>query len=291
MDSQFAGPCGTLENQMKPPRARKPTPSKDSGFTLVELLVSASIVLVLTSLVLPAYQNTRERAGRVRCLNNQRQMIQAWTLFANDHGGSLPSNGYVPAGGSTLQPRWAQGYLNPRVAPGDLADEKLLVNAEYAQLAPYLPTASIYHCPAEPSVPDDQAPDRIRSYSMNAYVGWTDPRQRPLQPGYRLFRNWADLGRPGPARLMVFIEVRPESICWPFFGVNMSAGGAAELFAFPAMHHAGGAQIAFADGHIEHHKWRDQRTLQPGNLLFHGHDTPSPDNPDVAWLQSVATSR
>lgn len=268
----------------------RPKPTHHRGFTLLELLASTSIILVLASLLLPAIAATRERAARAQCLNNHRQMLLGWSLFANDHHGTLPANGYTPAGGSSRQPRWVQGYLNPRVAPADLADERLLTDPKFAQLAPYVPRAAIYHCPADRPTGDADR-DRIRSYALNAYVGWDGPEQRPLQPGYRVYRDWSDLDRPGPARLMVFIDVNPASICWPFFGVNMTQGAEAQFFAHPAAHHAGGAQIAFADGHVEHRKWQDQRTVRPGNILFHAHDTPAPGNADLAWLQSVATVR
>jgi prepilin-type processing-associated H-X9-DG protein len=178
-----------------------------------------------------------------------------------------------------------QGYLNPRVAADDLSNERLLTDASYAQLAPYLPRASIYHCPS------DRGTERIRSYAMNAYVGWVGPVQRPLQAGHRIYRHWEDLDQPGPAKLMVFIDVRPESICWPFFGITMVSDAGGQFFAFPATHHADGAQVAFADGHVERKRWSDPRTLRPGNLLYHAHDTPSPGNSDLAWLRSVATVR
>lgn len=265
---------------------------KKRGFTLLELLVSVSVTVVLASLLLPALASTRQRTDRVQCVDNQRQIILAWSLFANDHRGRLPANGYSPAGGSLTEPRWVQGYLNPMVAASDLANEELLRNPAYSQLAAYLPRAEVYHCPADR--PKDNVnsalASRIRSYSMNAYVGWASIVQRPLQPGYRVFLNWDDMNSPGPARVMVLLDVRAESICWPFYGVNMNSGADAQFFAYPASYHGGGAQIVFADGHVEHHKWRDQRTVSPGNVLFHGHDTPSPGNPDLAWLRSVATT-
>lgn len=263
------------------------------AFTLLELLVSVSVTVVLASLLLPALASTRERTDRIQCVDNQRQIILAWSLFANDHRGHLPANGYSPAGGSLTEPRWVQGYLNPMAAPGDLANEELLRNPAYSQLAAYLPRADVYHCPSDrPTDTINPAQTtRIRSYSMNAYVGWASIAQRPIQPGYRVFQNWDDMDSPGPARVMVLIDVRPESICWPFFGVNMNAGADAQFFAYPASYHNGGAQVVFADGHVERHKWRDQRTVNPGNLLFHGHDTPSPGNADLAWLRSVATTR
>lgn len=249
----------------------------------MELVISVAVILILSSLLLPAVHRTRERADRTRCLENQRQLLLGWSLFAADHQGMLPANGHTPAGGSRTRLRWVQGNLNPLVAPADLFNDQLLINPAYAQLAPYITAASVYRCPTEP--------EPIRSYAMNAYVGWDGPEGRWLTPGYRVFRNTADFTALGPARSLVFSEVRPESLCWPFFGVSMATGAGEQLFAFPAVHHGGGAQLGFADGHVELRKWRDVRTLRPGNVLFHAHDTPSPNNADLAWLRSVATIR
>src|SRR4051794_31632051 len=44
------------------------------GFSLVELLIVFAIVGVLTSLLLPATQQAREVARRVRCQNNLKQL-------------------------------------------------------------------------------------------------------------------------------------------------------------------------------------------------------------------------
>lgn len=271
-------------------RVPKSSDLRRGGFTLLESLTSVSIVLVLASLLLPVFSAARERTRQVQCLDNQRQILLAWSLFANDHHGLLPANGYTPAGGSLAHLLWVQGYVNSAAAPGDLTNEELLGNPAYSQLATYLPAASIYHCPADRSRTTNPSVDfRIRSYSMNAYVGWDGPVERPLQPGHRIYRSWDDLAQPGPARLMVIIDVNPESICWPFFGVNMMTGAGAQFFAFPAAYHGGGAEVSFGDGHVEHHLWHDPRTLRPGNILYHAHDTPSVGNADLAWLRSVTT--
>jgi prepilin-type N-terminal cleavage/methylation domain-containing protein/prepilin-type processing-associated H-X9-DG protein len=55
---------------------------------------------------------------------------------------------------------------------------------------------------------------------------------------------------------------------------------------FPASYHHRTANLTFADGHAESHRWTDPRTTPPlsrGVLLQL--NIPSADNPDLRWLQ------
>src|SRR5437667_7158266 len=60
------------------------------AFTLVELLVVIGIIALLISILMPSLSAARERACRVRCGSNLRQIGQGLLLYANDNKGIYP---------------------------------------------------------------------------------------------------------------------------------------------------------------------------------------------------------
>ena len=62
-------------------------------------------------------------------------------------------------------------------------------------------------------------------------------------------------------------------------------------FDLPADRHNQGGCLSFADGHAEHHRWRDPRTLKPSSPDFHQHEDLSSGNLDLGWLRLRTTFR
>jgi type II secretory pathway pseudopilin PulG len=90
------------------------------GFSMVELLVVLSIVMVLTGLLMPGITRARHGAYRLMCASNLRQIGVAFMLHGEDHSGLLPDSYMQETGkiadmtaintGTTNDPKRSPGY-------------------------------------------------------------------------------------------------------------------------------------------------------------------------------------
>ena len=78
---------------------------KPMGFTLIELLVVIAIIAILAAILLPALNSARERGRAASCINNLKQLGNAFDMYVGDWD-------YYPRGGSGVNPSWTH-YLAP----------------------------------------------------------------------------------------------------------------------------------------------------------------------------------
>lgn len=229
------------------------------GFTLVELLVVIAIIAILASLLLSALATAKGSGRRILCLNNNRQLVLAWHLYSGDNQDQLAYNLGGPdtrktiADGSYLN--WVNNVMNWELDPANTNTLLLAMGG----LGPYVErTPGLYHCPEDRALSDVQKEagwrQRTRSISMNAMLGnageFTKAGANVNNPYYQQFFRLTQVRNP--THIFVFIDEHPDSINDGYF-LNMPKDN--EWHDLPGSYHDGGANLSFADGHAETHRW------------------------------------
>ena len=169
-----------------------------NAFTLIELLVVIAIIAILAALLLPALSSARNRAWRIQCASQQRQLGVGFNLFTTDQEDRFPPAAYATTSYASqlAWDCWIYRYIG-----GGPIDDSLLMGG----LVPTARAPKIELCPADrmPTLASDPlwgwvAYGQRRTYSMNSVgASWSTEYQIPTANQTYPLPDLEQLGRHG----------------------------------------------------------------------------------------------
>tara|TARA_Y100001968_G_scaffold247663_1_gene232126 strand:+ start:1210 stop:2121 length:912 start_codon:yes stop_codon:yes gene_type:complete len=260
------------------------------GFTLIELLVVIAIIAILAALLLPSLAKAKQTATGIACMNNNKQLMVAWNMFASDHEDRVCYASAYHAE-PTINFAWAIGG-----SPVNSRDSYITKGVIYRYVGN---SDDVFRCPADIHLNKQQGKGNLgradRSYSMSIFMGGWSGWAFWGDQDWKVYRKTDEI--EDPSQRFVLLDMRPNSINAGNYRVDMAGWpNKPQMHRFwqdyPGVYHNDATMFSFADGHCEKKRWLDERTKNPPENpdgTIPNRVISTPNNSDVYWMQERTT--
>jgi prepilin-type N-terminal cleavage/methylation domain-containing protein len=256
------------------------------GFTLIELLVVIAIIAILAAMLLPALAAAKIKAQVIQSLSNIKQCQLGVQMYITDNNDLLIANAPLGTGVNVWCPETGEDWDFSGVNTNPIPYQQTI-------MGPYMGNQlGVFRCPGD-NIPSQNG-QRIRSYSMNGYVGSKLEQSATFDgPGWKCFLKGSDITGMSPSDLFMFCDENMFTLQDGFLQISEKSGVFPDV---PAAYLKGRNEFSFADGHSEVHKWMTATLINVPYKLdvsAGGSVTPAAgakQNADWIWFTTHATN-
>jgi prepilin-type N-terminal cleavage/methylation domain-containing protein/prepilin-type processing-associated H-X9-DG protein len=258
---------------------------KKKAFTLIELLVVISIIALLIAILMPALNKAREQATGTVCLGNQKALVMAYLMYADENEDRVVgaetqvTNGLPPY--TPLTPKtyaWVDMPSQADLPTATVEDKKDAIRRGH--LWPYLDAIDVFHCPGDRRELGPKVTFRSYSipYGLSAFV-YGYPEKWAVTPAKKL----SQIKRPSSK--YVFVEESdPRGInggIWVVYPQKEERYWVDPL----AIWHNNRSTLGFADGHAEMMTWVDGSTSEMSRSQPFWYPVPEWEGSDLDYMK------
>jgi prepilin-type N-terminal cleavage/methylation domain-containing protein/prepilin-type processing-associated H-X9-DG protein len=271
-----SSPCSTPPMSAGCARRRTASEGRGRAFTLIELLVVIAIIAILMAILMPVLSRAREQGKRTTCLDNLRELVMGWMLYAEDNDDKIP---YANPQGRDKQGAFCGWVVSD---PAATTMEAKINGVRSGRLFRYSPDVQLYKCPTgiRGEVVTYAIPDAMNGYD--------------LMPGTKELMVYRMMQIKRASERIVFLdEGRLSSNSWTIWYDQE------RWWDQITARHGDGTNFGFADGHSEYWKWKDPRTVEVAKMDYNywqgtgrnGAQSYSPGNKDLHRVQRGVWSK